>query len=210
MVSQEREDELREALSRIKAGDEEAAASLLERHRSRLQQMVAWRMHRDRLPGVVPADIVTRGLGEAARHFRDVVSAPDMPFYIWLRGIVLEHLAERRDAQEGGRRPARKTHVPAELAPEDTLPEQSLDVLASLMVNREPGVASVGPLTAETLDRVRAEIRRLPSEEREVLILRHLEHVAPSEVALILGCSQAAAKVHYMQALKRIHAVTEA
>jgi DNA-directed RNA polymerase specialized sigma24 family protein len=200
------EQKLPEALSRGEGGDAEAVSSVLEGYRTRLRQMVAWRMHRDQVPGVDPAEIVDGGLTAAAEQLKGYLDAPRVPFYVWLRGIVLGHLAARVDAQDGKQR---RADVPkSQEGAGGDLPASSLEVLVNLLVNREPGVASLVPLTDETLDRVRTEIGRLSPLDREVLVLCHLEHLDPTEVAHILRCPKSEAKARYIQALKRIHAAT--
>jgi RNA polymerase sigma-70 factor (ECF subfamily) len=55
---------------------------------------------------------------------------------------------------------------------------------------------------AETAERVRAALLRLPPEKREVLVLSRYELLRYEEIAGMLGCSVGAVKLRVHRALK--------
>ena len=57
---------------------------------------------------------------------------------------------------------------------------------------------------AETEERLRQEIARLPRLQREVFLLRTQEGTDYGEIAVALGTTPGAARVHYHHAVKRL------
>ena len=57
---------------------------------------------------------------------------------------------------------------------------------------------------AETEDRIRNEVARLPRLQREVFLLRTMEGTEYEEIARVLGTTPGAARVHYHHAVKRL------
>jgi RNA polymerase sigma factor (sigma-70 family) len=47
----------------------------------------------------------------------------------------------------------------------------------------------------------------LPPNDREVVILRHLEQLTLQEIASVLAITEAAAQSRYRRAVERLHAV---
>jgi RNA polymerase sigma-70 factor (ECF subfamily) len=59
----------------------------------------------------------------------------------------------------------------------------------------------------EIRERVRAALEALPPNDREVVILRHLEQLTLREIAAVLGITEAATQSRYRRAVERLHAV---
>ena len=59
-------------------------------------------------------------------------------------------------------------------------------------------------MQAEQLEMLRDSMTELSEMDREVLILRHMEHMSNGEVAAALGIDKSAATKRYLRALKRI------
>jgi len=49
-----------------------------------------------------------------------------------------------------------------------------------------------------------AAIEQLSDDDREVILMRHVEQLSNSQVAAVLGLSQPAAGMRYLRALKRL------
>ena len=83
-----------ELLSRAAAGDEAAVRELYSRYRARLKRMVHLRLSR-RLQGRVDdSDVLQEAYIDIARNLSDYVSAPRLPFYLWLRHMTGLKLTE--------------------------------------------------------------------------------------------------------------------
>jgi RNA polymerase sigma-70 factor (ECF subfamily) len=59
----------------------------------------------------------------------------------------------------------------------------------------------------EIRERVRTALAQLPPNDREVVILRHLEQLTLKEIAAVLGITGPAAQSRYRRAVERLHAV---
>jgi RNA polymerase sigma-70 factor, ECF subfamily len=66
---------------------------------------------------------------------------------------------------------------------------------------------STAAIRAETQIKVQQVLNALEHIDREVLVLRHFEHLSNSETAELLGISPAAASKRYITALKRVKAL---
>jgi len=196
----ERADESAELLDRLKAGDDQALATLFAQGRDRLLRMVAFRMD-TRLRGRVEAeDIVQEAYLDAAKRMQHFSGDDSTSFFIWLRMVTTQTLidvhrrhldAQMRDAnREVPRRGARYSQT------------TSVSLAANLL----------GTLTSPTLAARRAELAERLREtlddmepiDREVLALRHFEELTNSEVAQELGIQQKAASIRYVRALRRL------
>ncbi len=62
-------------------------------------------------------------------------------------------------------------------------------------------------LRNEIRERVREALQRLLPNDREVVILRHLEQLTLREIAAVLGITESAAQSRYRRAIERLHAV---
>jgi RNA polymerase sigma-70 factor (ECF subfamily) len=51
---------------------------------------------------------------------------------------------------------------------------------------------------------VEAAIDRLPEQDREVILMRHYEHLSNLEIAEALGLNPPAASMRYLRALRRL------
>ena len=187
-------------LERAAAGDETAVQDLLALHRDRLKRMVHLRLSRRLSRRIDDSDVVQESLAECARRLPDYLADPKLPFYLWLRhmtGLKLtevhrRHLGTRmRDADRevslhrGGLPKADSVSLAAQLLGQLTTPSQ-MAVKAETRIFVQEALNSMDPL------------------DREVLVLRHLEHLTNDETALVLNIKKSAASQHYIRALKRL------
>ena len=56
----------------------------------------------------------------------------------------------------------------------------------------------------EAADRLRETLESMKDIDREVLVLRHFEHLTNKETAEVLGLTEPAASLRYMRALQRL------
>src|SRR5689334_9707326 len=81
-------------LRRAGTGDRLARDRLLDRHRDRLRQVIAYRLDRRLAARVDPSDVVQEALADAARRLPAYLRERPLPFYPWLRQLALERLIE--------------------------------------------------------------------------------------------------------------------
>jgi RNA polymerase sigma-70 factor (ECF subfamily) len=184
-------------LRRAAQGDRSAPGQLLDRHRSRLRRMVALRMDPRLAARVDPSDVVQEALADAARRLSDYLKERPLPFYPWLRRLAWDRLAvlHRRHIRAAKRSVQREE-------PPDLADESALELAERLIA------AGSGP--ADRLQReerrlhVRAALEAMREQDREVLILRHLEQLSAAEIAAILDISEGAVYTRQLRALRRL------
>ncbi len=185
-------------LAQYRRGDSAAEGLLLERHRSRLRQMIALRLDRRLCARVDPSDVLQETLAEAAAKLADYARDRPLPFYPWLRRLAWERLVHlhRRHVRTAKRSVKREeTWLP--------LPDESALQLADRFASRSSS-PSARLHQSEIRSRVREALARLSDRDREVLVLRYLEHLSTREVAAVLGLAESGVKTRQLRALQRL------
>jgi RNA polymerase sigma-70 factor (ECF subfamily) len=191
-----------ELLRRAGEGDASAEGELLNRHRARLRRMVDVRIDPRLAARVDPSDVVQETLAEASQKLSGYLDHRPIPFYPWLRQIAWEKLLDTHARHIG----VQKRSVTREAGNVLGLSEPSTCQLVDQLAASDTSPS--GRLERrETRERVRAALQRLPSNDREVVILRHLEQLTLREIAAVLAISEAAAQSRYRRAVERLYAV---
>jgi RNA polymerase sigma-70 factor (ECF subfamily) len=191
-------------LERAAAGDGPALAELFERHRGRLEVMLRLRLDR-RLQGRLdPADVLQEAYLEVARRFREHVAAQAaLPFYLWLRSLTGQKLAELHRRHLGVKMRNAGLEV---MLDRGAVPRASSASLAELLMGRLTS-ASRAAIRAETRLRVQEALNRMDPIDREVLVLRHFEMLSNEEAARVLGIKASAASNRHIRALRRLEEI---
>lgn len=189
----------RELLVHAKAGDVDAVNNLLQRHRESLRRMVDLRMDRMVRGRLDASDIVQEVLVEANRRLAAYLQDPAMPFHLWLRKMARDRLI---DAHRRHRRAARRS-VDREQSVGGVADPSSEADLAALL--RDPELTPAAAATWHELQkRFYAAIEELDEADREVVLMRHFEHLSNSDVAAALGLTEPAAGMRYLRAMRRL------
>ena len=156
---------------------------LLERFRGYLNRMVAARLDRRLAPRVDPSDIVQETLADAAKRMDDYLRERPLPFFGWLRYLAKERVidAHRRHIVSQRRSIGREIPTPE-------LSDASTGVLAGKLIAHDTSPSN-RMMRQERGNQVRAALASLPSRDREVLVMRHLEQLSTAEIAEALGIS---------------------
>jgi RNA polymerase sigma-70 factor (ECF subfamily) len=185
------------------AGNQQAATALFVCFHDRLLRMIRLRMDH-RLKGRVDSeDIVQDAYLDAARRLKDYAAHPRMSFFLWLRYLTAQKLVDAHRHHLG----AEKRDVAQEVSLyRGPMPEASSASLAAQLLGRltSPSLAAI---RAETQIKVQEVLNTMDPIDREVLVLRHFEHLGNGEAAELLGISPAAASKRYVTALKRLRAI---
>jgi len=186
-------------LRRVAQGDAVARDRLLARHRGRLREMVALRLDRRLLARVDPSDVVQETLAEAAQKLPKYVRERPLPFYPWLRQLAWERLVQlyRWHVQTAKRTVTRED--PAGLP----LPDQSAIALAGRLLAKGSSPSS-RLRESELRKQVQGLLAQLGAREREILVLRYLEHLSTREIAAVLSLTEAGAKTRQLRALRQL------
>jgi RNA polymerase sigma-70 factor, ECF subfamily len=189
-------------LDRATRGDGTAREALLDQHRHRLRRMVAARLDRRLAARVDPSDVVQEALAEAAENLDAYLRDRPLPFYPWLRRFAWERLMKlHRHHIKSQRRSVTREEA-------WIMPDESAQLLANRLLSR--GTNPVGRLIRDELrDRIRAALAGMAESDREVLVMRNLEHLSSAEIAAVLGISEGAVKVRHLRALRRLKVLLE-
>lgn len=186
-------------LSRASRGDKEALNGLLTLYRVRLRRMVAIRMDPRLAARVDPSDVVQETLAEAARKLPRYVVERRLPFYPWLRELAWEHLVRLHRQHIGADRRSVLREEPAGPG----LSQESIMELANQLAAN--GTSPSGQvIRKEMRERVRAALARLAPQDREILVMRHLEQLDVGEIAAILQISDKAVMMRRLRAFERL------
>ncbi len=192
---------LHNLVAAARAGDDAAWEKLVSCHRGKLRRMVELRMS-PRLKGRVDAsDVIQDTFIEAARVLANSELNSEIPVHVWLRRLANQKLiqAHRRHETAECRAAGREQRV------RESIQASSLSIARFL----------VGNVTSPSNVAIRDEKRRLlevaleqmDPVDREVLMLRHFEHLSGPESAEILGIEHEAVKKRYVRALEKLQRI---
>ena len=186
-----------ELLRRVEAGDASAITPLLERHRDRLRRMLNVHMDPRVRRRVDPSDVIQDALLDASRRLPQYAHERPIPFYPWLRNIAWERLLDlqKRHLKTSKRTLRREQNV--------ILNDDSLEALARQLID-----TGTNPhdrmVRSELRQRLRTAVDQLAEDDRQVLVLRHLEQLPVRDIAAVLGLSESAVKMRCLRALTRL------
>jgi len=186
-----------ELLGRAAAGDTAAGFSLLDRHRGRLKRMFSIRMDQKLIRRVDESDMVQETLAAAACRLPEYLAGRPMPFYPWLRKIAEQKLADAYRRHRRERRTVEREEEPP------ALPDRSAVELARHLISPHSS-PSRSLDRREIRDQVQHALAALNEQEREVVLLYHLERMTIPEIAAVLGLTEEATKSRRRRALVRL------
>ena len=195
--------EIEELLQRASRGEQAACGHLLERHRQRLRRMIAVRLD-SRVAGRADAsDVLQEALTVAAEQMPGYLDRRPLPFYPWLRQIAWQQIAQlhRRHVR------AAKRSVLREVSDDLRLADGSALALADRLLASSRSSPSARLQRRELQDQVRTALLQLKERDREILIMRYLEELAPQEIAAVLSISPGAVSMRHARALRQLRNV---
>ncbi len=196
-------DKTLELLDGVKGGNADAVNKLMERHRKAVRLLISMRLDNAVARRVDASDVVQDVLFEASRRMEDYIQNPSMPFHLWLRQLARDRIIDMHRRHRAAKRRSvdREQHV-SSLGGDD----KSAADLASLLKDAEltPAAATV---RREMEQRFLEALNELPEGDRELIMMRHFEHLGNSEVAEALGLSAPAAGMRYLRAIRRLREV---
>lgn len=185
-------------LQLARGGDGPALGQLLELHRNYLALLARLQIGR-RLQGKVDAsDVVQEAFLKAQRNFGQFRGKTEGELVSWLRQILLSHLINMVRHYQGSRR--RDLRLERDLAAELDRSSRNLDralFAKQSTPSQQAARHEQAVLLADALG-------RLPEDYREVIILRHLEGLAFTEVAGRMGRSLDSVDKLWVRALGRL------
>jgi RNA polymerase sigma-70 factor, ECF subfamily len=140
---------------------------------------------------------------DAVNQFADYLKDRKYPFFLWLRFLTGNRLNKIHRYHLGTQN--RDANRDVSLF-QSHQPGVSSAALAAYLVGRDLRPDQI-VRKAELRLRVHDAVNAMNEIDREVLSLRHFEHLSTAESAAMLGISEAAAGRRYLRALARIRTV---
>jgi RNA polymerase sigma-70 factor (ECF subfamily) len=188
-------------LQRALSGDESALAVLFHGYRDRLRRMIRLRLDR-RLSGRVDSsDVLQEAYLDVRKRIAEYARDPAaMPFHLWLRLVTGQRLTDVHRFHLGSQMRDAGMEVSLHRGP---FPQADSISLAAQLLGKMTS-ASKAAIRAEHKLIVQEALNGMDPLDREVLALRHFEHLSNDETALVLGLSKSAASNRYIRALRRL------
>lgn len=193
-------DETQNLLAEVRDGDAEAVNSLINRHWDAVHRLVRMRIDQAIAARVDASDVVQDVMLEASQRLDDYLRDPVMPFHLWLRQLAKDRLIDmHRRHRAAKKRSVDREQAVTSLAHDD----QSAADLAQLLQDAEltPAAATV---RREMEQRFLEAVNQLSDSDREIIMMRHFEHLSSAEVAQALEMTTAAAGMRYLRALRKL------
>ncbi|MEZ6090608.1 MAG: sigma-70 family RNA polymerase sigma factor [Pirellulaceae bacterium] len=194
-----------ELLIAAKAGSTQAVNDLLDRHREPVRKLVKMRLDRRVQQRVDVSDVVQDVMVEANARLADYMANPSMSFHLWLRQIAWDHMidAYRRHRGSAKRSLDREQSIMGPVADDQSTMEMIIQL-------RDPELTpAAAAAQSEIAKRVEATINELDPNDREIIMMRHFEHLSNQEVADVLGLKPPAASMRYLRAVRRLRELLE-
>jgi RNA polymerase sigma-70 factor (ECF subfamily) len=193
-------EQTQELLKGVTDGDSQAVNRLMDRHREAVRRMIQMRLDQAVARRVDASDVVQDVLMEASQRLKDYLANPAMPFHLWLRQLAKDRIIDmHRRHRAAQRRSVDREQNMSRLGND----EQSAADLAALLKDAELTPAAAA-LRREMEQRFLVALDQLEENDREIVVMRHFEHLGNSEVAEALGLSPPAAGMRYLRAIRRL------
>lgn len=184
-------------------GDPAAINALLDRHREALRHMVRARLDQRLSRRVDASDVVQDVLFEASGRLQQYLADPKMPFSLWLRELARDRIIDLHRRHRVALRRSLDKEQP--LSPANFGDRSSLELAGQL---RDPELTPAAhALRRELHERFLDALDRMDEEDREILVMRHVEQLTNSEAASILGLTAPAAGMRHLRALRRMREI---
>ena len=192
-------------LGAARDGDDDAVNKLLERHRAPIRRLVEMRLDRKVQRRVDVSDVVQDVLIEANGRLDKYLDDPVMAFHLWLRQIAWDRIIDtyRRHRVSAKRNMDREQPMTSS-GPAD---ESTMNLAVQLC---DPAMTPAAAATQrEIADKVESVIEQLGDQDREIILMRHYEHLTNLEIAEVLKLNPPAASMRYLRAVRRLRELLE-
>lgn len=173
-------------------------AERFSQYRDRLERLVEFRLDHRLRSRIDPADVLQEAFIEIARRHAEYLNDPRVCFYVWARQLTLQVLINLQRRHFGQKRSPQQEVKLANHQADDTS-ESIAQVICAQLTS-----ASGAAIRSEETERLHAALASMDEIDREVLALRHFEHLGNAEVAEALGLTPTAASNRYIRAMTRL------
>ena len=180
-------------------GGQKALADLLAIHQEKLERIISFRIAPFLRSRVDPADVLQEAFFEISRRINEFIDGSPVSFFVWIRQKTIQtlidihrnHTREKRDALR---------EMPLASAPFGHT--TSISIARFLMDDiTSPSQAAV---REEEIQQLQSALESMNETDREVIAMRHFEHLNNQQVAEVLGISPTAASNRYVRAAAKL------
>ncbi|MDA8744673.1 sigma-70 family RNA polymerase sigma factor [Rubripirellula amarantea] len=199
------DDKTETLLAAARSGDEDAVNKLLERHRGPIRRLVEMRLDRKVQRRVDVSDVVQDVMLEANNRLTKYLDDPAMAFHLWLRQIAWDRIIDtyRRHRVSAKRNMDREQPMSVPTGNDQSTMELAVQLC-------DPALTPAAAATQrEIASKVEAVIEMLPDQDREIILMRHYEHLTNIEIAQVLDLNPPAASMRYLRAVRRLRELLE-
>jgi RNA polymerase sigma-70 factor, ECF subfamily len=197
-------DQTDELLIAAKQGDMQAVNRLLERHRGPVRRLIELRLDRKVQRRVDVSDVVQDVMVEASGRLQKYLQDPVMAFHLWLRQIAWDRII---DTYRRHRVSAKRSMDREQSMSVPSNDQSTMDLAAQLC---DPALTPAAAATQRELTKsVEAAIELLNDQDREIILMRHYEHLSNLEIAEVLQLNPPAASMRYLRAVRRLRQILE-
>lgn len=172
--------------------------ALFAANRDRLRRVVKLRLDRRLNQRIDASDVIQDAYIEATRRYGQYRSSAEVSPFVWLRFLTTQRLAQLHRFHLGtqARDACREVSI-------NVGPDASSAALAAKLVGRFSSPSNAMN-RAEMRHKVQETLNQMDEFDREVLALRHFEHLDNSETAQVLNIKKQAAHRRYVRAIRRL------
>ncbi|MEM6691433.1 MAG: sigma-70 family RNA polymerase sigma factor [Planctomycetota bacterium] len=192
-------------LEKAREGDSMAINALLQKHRGSVRRLVEMRLDRKVQRRVDVSDVVQDVMVEANNRLERYLQDPAMAFHLWLRQIAWDRIIDtyRRHRVSAKRNMDREQPMSVPAGAEQSTMELAVQLC-------DPALTPAAAATQkEIAAQVETVIEQLGDQDREIILMRHYEHLTNLEIAQVLGLNPPAASMRYLRAVRRLRELLE-
>jgi RNA polymerase sigma-70 factor, ECF subfamily len=192
-------DETDSTAEKLRANGQVALGEFFGEFHDRLERMIEFRLD-DRLRGRIdPEDVLQEAWMEVSRRLDDYLERPRVSLYVWVRQLTYQVLIDLQRRHFGQKRDPRQEVPWRGPAGTDTASRVMSEAFAAQLTT--PSQAAI---RAEEKVQLEKFLQAMDPVDREVLALRHFEHLGNNQVAEVLGLSPTAASNRYVRAMAKL------
>lgn len=188
----------------LATGGSETLGQLFSQHRESLERIVSFRLDPKLRSRVDPADVLQEAYFEISRRIQEYIDGVPVSFFVWIRQKTIQTLI---DLHRGHTREKRDAYREVPLASPNYGQTTSISIARLLLDDlTSPSQAAV---RAEEELQLQQALESMNETDREILAMRHFEHLSNQQVAEVLGISPTAASNRYVRAAAKLSEVLQ-
>ncbi len=189
-----------EVVSQLKAEGTDGVAQLFLEARPPLERMIDFRLDR-RLYGRVDSnDVLQEAFIAISDRYLEYVDRPQVSFFVWMRQMTFQTLLLIHRRHLG----VQKRDVTQEVSLNWANHSSTTSTNLANQIAGNITSPSNAVMRDERASRLKLALSQMDDMDREVLALRHFEHLSNKEVSEVLEISKTAASNRYVRAMERL------